>query len=45
ALGATPGPALGGALEELLSEVVDEPAANTREHLLDRARALLRAPA
>ncbi|MDX6504650.1 MAG: hypothetical protein QOE29_1775 [Gaiellaceae bacterium] len=45
ALGATPGPALGGALEDLLSEVVDEPAANTREHLLARARILLAAPA
>jgi tRNA nucleotidyltransferase/poly(A) polymerase len=45
ALGAAPGPALGRALEELLSEVVEEPAANTREHLLARARTLLGAPA
>jgi tRNA nucleotidyltransferase/poly(A) polymerase len=45
ALGATPGPELGRALEELLSEVVEEPATNTREHLLARARTLLGAPA
>jgi tRNA nucleotidyltransferase/poly(A) polymerase len=41
ALGAAPGPALGAALEELLTAVVDDPAANTRDGLLERARALL----
>jgi tRNA nucleotidyltransferase (CCA-adding enzyme) len=45
ALGATPGPDLGGVLDTLLREVVEEPEANTRERLLARAEALIGAPA
>jgi tRNA nucleotidyltransferase (CCA-adding enzyme) len=41
ALGFTPGPPLGSALQNLLDEVVVEPSLNTREHLLERARELL----
>jgi tRNA nucleotidyltransferase (CCA-adding enzyme) len=41
ALGFTPGPSLGSALQNLLDEVVIEPSLNTREHLLERARELL----
>jgi tRNA nucleotidyltransferase/poly(A) polymerase len=37
-LGYAEGPALGAALESLLDEVVEDPALNTREQLLDRAR-------
>ena len=40
ALGYTPGPAIGQALQTLLHEVVDEPALNSREALLERAREL-----
>src|SRR3954451_624715 len=43
AIGFQPGPELGRALQELLRDVVDEPAQNTRDVLLDRARAKLRA--
>ena len=39
-LGFRPGPQLGRALQELLHEVVEDPARNTREHLLDRAAQL-----
>lgn len=42
ALGIAPGPALGKILEALLTEVLDEPALNTRERLLSRARVLAR---
>jgi tRNA nucleotidyltransferase (CCA-adding enzyme) len=38
-LGYTEGPELGRALDSLLDAVVDEPALNTREQLLERARA------
>ena len=38
-LGYTEGPALGRALDSLLDAVVDEPSLNTREQLLERARA------
>jgi tRNA nucleotidyltransferase/poly(A) polymerase len=44
-LGVPPGPALGTLLETLLGEVVDDPAGNTRERLLARARELTGAPA
>ena len=40
ALGYAPGPAIGQALETLLREVVDEPALNRREALLERAKEL-----
>ncbi len=40
ALGYVPGPAIGNTLRTLLREVVDQPAANTREALLERAREL-----
>jgi tRNA nucleotidyltransferase (CCA-adding enzyme) len=40
-LGYEEGPALGRALESLLDAVVEEPALNTRDQLLDRARAQL----
>jgi tRNA nucleotidyltransferase (CCA-adding enzyme) len=40
-LGFQAGPALGGALEQLLAVVVDEPELNTREELLARAKELL----
>jgi tRNA nucleotidyltransferase (CCA-adding enzyme) len=40
-LGYDPGPALGRTLDRLLDEVVDEPALNKRELLLERARELL----
>jgi tRNA nucleotidyltransferase (CCA-adding enzyme) len=40
-LGFEPGPALGSALERLLDEVVEEPARNERETLLESARTLL----
>jgi tRNA nucleotidyltransferase (CCA-adding enzyme) len=43
ALGFREGPELGEALRTLLGEVVDDPARNTREHLTERARALLEA--
>jgi len=39
-LGFSEGPLLGKALEQLLDEVVEEPAHNTREWLLERAREL-----
>jgi tRNA nucleotidyltransferase (CCA-adding enzyme) len=39
-LGFSEGPALGAALERLLDDVVADPAANTRERLLERAREL-----
>jgi tRNA nucleotidyltransferase/poly(A) polymerase len=38
ALGIKPGPQLGRLLHELLDEVVDEPALNTRDQLLSRAK-------
>jgi putative nucleotidyltransferase with HDIG domain len=41
AIGYGEGPTLGVALDELLDAVVDEPALNTRERLLERARAAL----
>ena len=41
-LGFTPGPELGHALHALLHDVVEDPATNTRDKLLRRARALLR---
>jgi tRNA nucleotidyltransferase/poly(A) polymerase len=41
ALGFDEGPMLGRTLESLLDAVVDEPALNTRDELLDRARAQL----
>jgi tRNA nucleotidyltransferase/poly(A) polymerase len=40
-LGFTEGPVLGRTLESLLDAVVDDPALNTREQLLERARARL----
>jgi tRNA nucleotidyltransferase (CCA-adding enzyme) len=40
ALGYTPGPAIGQTLQTLLQEVVDEPALNRRETLLERAKEL-----
>jgi putative nucleotidyltransferase with HDIG domain len=40
-LGFAPGPALGRALETLLTQVVDEPELNTRKELLGRAKGLL----
>jgi tRNA nucleotidyltransferase/poly(A) polymerase len=40
ALGFEPGPELGAALAELLREVVEDPARNTREALLERAAEL-----
>jgi hypothetical protein len=40
ALGRSPGPWLGTCLDALLSAVLDEPAANTRDQLLERARSL-----
>ena len=40
-LGYVPGPELGRVLGELLDEVVDEPALNTRDELLERAKARL----
>ena len=40
ALGYLPGPAIGQTLQTLLHEVVDEPALNTREALLERAKEL-----
>jgi hypothetical protein len=40
-LGFAPGPVLGRTLHELLRDVVDDPARNTRDALLDRARAKL----
>jgi tRNA nucleotidyltransferase (CCA-adding enzyme) len=40
-LGYRPGPALGDALDRLLEAVVDEPALNRRDTLLERARELL----
>ena len=40
-LGYKPGPQLGGALRDLLHEVVDDPSLNTRDTLLRRARAKL----
>ena len=41
ALGYEEGPALGRALERLLDDVVDDPAVNTRDDLLEHARRLL----
>jgi hypothetical protein len=40
ALGYTLGPAIGQTLQTLLQEVVDEPALNRRETLLERAKEL-----
>lgn len=40
AAGLAPGPAVGCVLERLLQEVLADPARNTREHLLNRAREL-----
>jgi hypothetical protein len=40
-LGYVPGPALGKTLEELLKTVVDDPSHNTRDALLELARAKL----
>ncbi len=41
ALGYPPGPPIGRALQELLDDVIRDPARNTREHLLGRAREIL----
>ena len=41
AAGFRPGPALGRVLRELLHDVVEDPALNTRDALLTRARAKL----
>jgi tRNA nucleotidyltransferase (CCA-adding enzyme) len=41
ALGFAPGPELGRVLHELLHDVVEDPALNTKDALLDRARAKL----
>ena len=41
ALGLEPGPQLGRVLHDLLHDVVEDPALNTRDALLDRARAKL----
>jgi len=41
ALGFTPGPALGRALDTLVREVVDDPELNRRDRLEQRARELL----
>ena len=43
AVGFAPGARLGRVLEELLDEVVEEPALNTREQLLGLARRKVRA--
>ncbi|HEY2544258.1 MAG TPA: CCA tRNA nucleotidyltransferase [Gaiellaceae bacterium] len=43
ALGFRPGPDLGRVLQELLEYVVDHPEANTRDELVNRARAMLEA--
>lgn len=39
-LGITPGPVIGGVLNALLAEVIEDPAKNTREYLLERAKVL-----
>ncbi len=39
-LGLAPGPKIGAILDVLLAEVIEDPARNTREHLLNRARLL-----
>lgn len=39
-LGITPGPVIGGVLNALLAEVIEDPEKNTREYLLERAKAL-----
>ena len=39
-LGMEPGPKIGAILDVLLAEVIENPKRNTREYLLDRARAL-----
>ena len=41
ALGLEPGPQLGRVLHDLLHDVVEDPALNTKDVLLDRARAKL----
>jgi tRNA nucleotidyltransferase/poly(A) polymerase len=41
ALGYAPGPPIGRALQELLDDVIRDPAQNTREYLLERAKELL----
>ena len=41
ALGYQPGPPIGRALQELLDDVIRDPARNTREHLLARAKEIL----
>jgi len=41
-LGVRPGPVIGQVLEALLEAVTNDPALNTRETLLERARALVR---
>ena len=41
ALGYQPGPPIGRALQELLDDVIRDPACNTREHLLARAKEIL----
>ena len=38
AIGFREGPALGGVLARLLDDVIDDPSANDRERLLERAR-------
>ena len=43
-LGIAPGPAMGRILGELLGRVLDDPARNSREELLDAARAAWKAP-
>ncbi|MFZ1654782.1 MAG: HDIG domain-containing metalloprotein [Candidatus Moraniibacteriota bacterium] len=40
-LGIAPGPKIGALLDCLLAEVIDDPARNVRERLLDRARQLM----
>ena len=41
ALGYPPGPPIGRALQTMLDEVVTDPARNTRDHLLERAKEIL----
>ena len=40
-LGVRPGPAIGALLKQLLGEVLDEPAYNRKDRLLERAQTLM----